>query len=993
MMEAIVSQIESWPTSPRGEIQNSLRSWHRPDVNIYNYIPKLQTATIPQNGSSIVPYGPPTCPASYFLTPLGQIFPLVPGFPRCGLSRTAHRRSGPVDLRAVTRSLRWQLKRHLVHRPSPPTPKNRPASPTPATGPTEPISPWRPGQLTAQRAQSSKSSVALPSPALRATIPQCPRRIPTARNLFDHTLTPRLCAGTELQSPVAGDELAGPASTHGVAPSQEANVARQSVPKKRGKCRYVATRKGCRAGAECPYNHDITAIEQRKTASSQPSPSAENAEALDHSADTAIRGLTISGNGSKQAVATSQVAQTPRPVSKVEINDPREFQINQLRRRFRPQEQSDENGLTLSFGLVPSDPDFPFELDALQCVLHVPNSYPGKGRPTLTVTNSEMESAFQANVSRGFDDIVDFAIRTNARGTLLNWVNSLDRQLERLLTTLERGPTLKFVANLGDGVGNPQPAQRQTSSVPPVIPRPMPSAPATAVQISARKAPVASPVYTSEQKAQAEKRRSMETKQLEARLGRLPLFQKRTETSFIVPIQPSKPDRLPRSLQAVKTLKLSVPQLYPLEHSSVDMQGVDCPEARSVEAGFAQWFEKNVQTNLVSQINYLANNLHNFAKTPLPEVAEQAQHEHLHLDEDTPAQQPEEGRPLGSAGDKPHLHVIPRPPEWSVPEHRSDSDITDESSYEEDSEEDIEDEDDGGAPVPAVVDTPGRGIALSFPFLELYGIELLEVMHLAITIKCERCKEPMDIKNVPQITDPKATPKTESCKKCANSMSIGFRKLLMHSHANRAGYLDLDGCTVLDLLPSNFIPTCSDCSTTYHAPGVSAVRGESAMAICRHCHRKMVFKMPEVKFLVVGTAAASSRAALPLKKRPREVLGIVAGQELPRRGRCQHYGKSYRWFRFSCCAKVFPCDKCHDIETDHPNEHANRMICGFCSREQLYRPESCGICRAVLTGKTGSGFWEGGKGTRNRALMSRKDPRKYKRRGGTVPGGSSSKKK
>jgi hypothetical protein len=42
---------------------------------------------------------------------------------------------------------------------------------------------------------------------------------------------------------------------------------------------------------------------------------------------------------------------------------------------------------------------------------------------------------------------------------------------------------------------------------------------------------------------------------------------------------------------------------------------------------------------------------------------------------------------------------------------------------------------------------------------------------------------------------------------------------------------------------------------------------------------------------------------------PKEVLGIVAGQELPRRGRCQHYAKSQRWFRFSCCAKVFPCDK------------------------------------------------------------------------------------
>ena len=45
---------------------------------------------------------------------------------------------------------------------------------------------------------------------------------------------------------------------------------------------------------------------------------------------------------------------------------------------------------------------------------------------------------------------------------------------------------------------------------------------------------------------------------------------------------------------------------------------------------------------------------------------------------------------------------------------------------------------------------------------------------------------------------------------------------------------------------------------------------------------------------------------------------------------------------------------------------------GFCSREQIYRPEDCAICRATLVGKAGSGFWEGGKGTRNRVLMSRK---------------------
>ena len=161
------------------------------------------------------------------------------------------------------------------------------------------------------------------------------------------------------------------------------------------------------------------------------------------------------------------------------------------------------------------------------------------------------------------------------------------------------------------------------------------------------------------------------------------------------------------------------------------------------------------------------------------------------------------------------------------------------------------------------------------------------------------------------------------------------------------------------------------------------------MAVCRECHRRMskvpnlhtevtfvshtshaAFKIPEIKFLLISTASRTNQA--PVRKRPKDSLGITAGQPLPKTGRCTHYNRSYRWFRFSCCSKVFPCDKCHDAESDHPNEHANRMICGYCSREQNYRPEDCGVCHSSLIKKAGSGFWEGGKGTRDKSRMSRK---------------------
>ncbi|KAJ5225616.1 hypothetical protein N7468_006841 [Penicillium chermesinum] len=759
------------------------------------------------------------------------------------------------------------------------------------------------------------------------------------------------------EQPPMGDELSTQSSSQGVTSTRETKAARQSAPKKKARCRYFGTKKGCRAGAECPFVHD----DPGTTSSADHSPSNSSTSTAQDVASrvaTGVQSLSLSDRTSKQATKAPQVAQIQRPVSKVEKNDPREFQINQLRRRFRPEETADDNGTILSFGMAPSDPDFPFELDSLQCVLHVPRLYPETGR--------------------GFDDIVDFALRTNGRGTLLSWLNSLDRQLEKLLTSLDRGPKLTFVANAGNPGPARQPAaigkQTQTQVV---TPQAMAAAPQATVATPSPQPLVRQPIFTTEQKAQAEKRRSTETKQLEARLGRLPLFQKRSEGSFIIPIQPAKQDRLPKSLQTLKTVKLSIPLLYPLHQSYIEIQGIDSPEARSVETGFAQWVERNSQLNLVSQINYLASNLHNFAKTPLPEIAEHSQHEHtMPPAHDTPLPEPESSKSADVNQDKPHLHVIPRPPEWSLPE-QSESEVTDESSYHTSEEEPSDEESvEGGAPVPAILDTPGRGVALSFPFMELYGIELLEVLFLAVTIKCERCKESTDIKNVPQITEQSQTLKIESCRKCANAMSIGFRKQLMHSHANRAGYLDLGGCIVVtDLVNSNFLPTCSECSTPYPSPGVSSVRGESTMAICRHCHRKMgklympysntteqliepclVFKLPEVKFLVVDNAT----------ERPSELS---------------------------------PVKNFHDVVAANTTERAivgsDLVVVPKFSHaiKQIYRPEGCGICKATLVGKAGSGFWEGGKGTRNRALMSRKDPRKYKRRGGTVPGGSSSSKR
>lgn len=650
----------------------------------------------------------------------------------------------------------------------------------------------------------------------------------------------------------------------------------------------------------------------------------------------------------------------------MQTEDPREFQIKQLKRRFSPTESSENGGTNYAFSMAPSDPDFPFEMVGLECVLHVPTTYPKQGRPSIDVRNKEMGRGYQINVERGFARLAE----SRPESTLLGLMNSLDKHLESLLTE-QKAETITIIPN--------QVASKSAQRTEPA--KPVQEVKATQPKSATHSRPHEN--YAPEQRRLASKRREAETHQLEARIGRLPLFSKSSDgIAYTLPIAPRKHEDLPVPLQAVKTLKLFVPLLYPLQHCRVEIQGVSREAAQNTEKGFEKKVKGSPETTLMGHVNHLAQNMHLLATQPMeePQAAMADVPDVTSLSVEEPALEKDVRQAESDENDRSHIKFVPRPPEWAAQDVEEDS-TDSEHSHSYDSGD--EDEDVEGAPLDPVFEAstsktaPERGISLSFPFLELYGIELLELVSLCITIKCERCKDTMDISNLRSNVS-----RSESCKKCAMPLSVGYRRELMHTNSVRAGYLDLEGCTVLDMLPSNFLPTCSECSTTHPAPGLVSVRGESSMAICRECHRKMTFKIPEIKFLLISAAARANRA--PVRKRPKDSLGITAGQPLPRNGRCTHYSKSYRWFRFSCCSKVFACDKCHDTESDHPNEHANRMICGYCSREQNYRPEDCGICHSSLIKKAGSGFWEGGKGTRDKNRMSRKDPRKYKRRPGGV---------
>ncbi len=446
----------------------------------------------------------------------------------------------------------------------------------------------------------------------------------------------------------------------------------------------------------------------------------------------------------------------PKPVPRAQVDDPREFQIQQLRRRFSPTEKVEDDGTTFTFRMVPSDPDFPFELVGLECVLRVPLTYSTGGKPSLHVTNKEMGRGYQINVEKGFDALVAKA----PEATLLGLMNALDKQLEALLTE-QKAETIKLLPNVG-----PKPPQQAA------VVAPAASSQRTVPAVESK----AAETFSAHQKEQAEARRETETRQLEARLGRLPLFSKSSDgIVYTVPIEPRKPGDLPVPLQFVRTVKLFVPLLYNLQPCRIELQGVSKDAASTTEKAFEQRAKAYPEVSLMGHINYLSQNMHVLATTPSTQadgkvsaVPSQAPSTVTHAAvENVPKPQP--------LDDRSHIQVIPRPPEWILDKNEDDESESDDYDSYDSSDESLDDAAGGATPQQADSSTsPEHGILLSFPFLELYGIELLELVSLCITIKCDRCKTTMDVNNLRNnINREAAGLRLESCKKCASAMSIG----------------------------------------------------------------------------------------------------------------------------------------------------------------------------------------------------------------------------
>ncbi|CAG5124381.1 unnamed protein product [Candidula unifasciata] len=316
---------------------------------------------------------------------------------------------------------------------------------------------------------------------------------------------------------------------------------------------------------------------------------------------------------------------------------------------------------------------------------------------------------------------------------------------------------------------------------------------------------------------------------------------------------------------------------------------------------------------------------------------------------------------------------------------RSDEDSDDLTGSDSDSSHDDDDDDSSGeyddtGMIPKLnIDPEKKGTEIELRQLQLReNASALLFERLKLVLQCGRCKNHSDITVAP------GKVMSTQCEKCSQNQFVHFRAALIHQFSSVAGYLDLDGCQAFDLIfqDCRVAVTCLSCSKQTRLDGL--VSGHMVDGWCQACNARFKLATEAVKFVQLAPSTVDTAAGRVVEvgtsrqKKAAKDPAIREGYPLPEFGTCKHYKHSYRWLRFPCCGKAYPCDVCHDKKEDHEMVYATRMICGHCCREQNFsasRP--CSACGQHLT-KIRTAHWEGGSGCRDKVSMSKSDQQKYK---------------
>ncbi|KAI5188638.1 hypothetical protein NECID01_0251 [Nematocida sp. AWRm77] len=248
------------------------------------------------------------------------------------------------------------------------------------------------------------------------------------------------------------------------------------------------------------------------------------------------------------------------------------------------------------------------------------------------------------------------------------------------------------------------------------------------------------------------------------------------------------------------------------------------------------------------------------------------------------------------------------------------------------------------------------------------NIQALKCSSFTASFVCKRCGCLQERAVGDKAEVQKNTHTITECRKCTIHIKIDTCfHLIVVDGENKHNLLRIStfGLTNLTVKNAVFNCVCDMCSNT-----LVLSLGDKAACTCGYF------------MWLKGGKEETFREVVPLKAytKPGPKSSAQAAdmaELLKNSGTCKHYKKSMRIFIFPCCGRKYPCDTCHDEKEDHKHVLATKMVCGKCGTEESVNSKCRNPnCQAGLVGHT-SRFWEGGKGSRNKATMSRKDKKKY----------------
>lgn len=264
------------------------------------------------------------------------------------------------------------------------------------------------------------------------------------------------------------------------------------------------------------------------------------------------------------------------------------------------------------------------------------------------------------------------------------------------------------------------------------------------------------------------------------------------------------------------------------------------------------------------------------------------------------------------------------------------------------------------------------------------NVGVITLHETTMNLSCKNCRKESSITVFPNVKHQNYLINVLPCLHCNTSSRSVIHTEPAHMGKEKIGFLGIANWNFNDFLFVSFVLSCEECGNDMILKDAS--RGKNNYVKCFTCFKEMTLSFQGLSLEEfhneaieeINTKQANKPQANFQYKPKRQVGMFKPGQPLVRKGACKHYKFSYRWFRFPCCEKVYPCDNCHFETEKHIYEKAESMVCGFCSTEQKVH-SVCTKCGEALT-KEGpkSGHWEGGKGCRNTKAMSKNDPKKFK---------------